>query len=385
MNQHARTARPNGRTSLIRRPLALFATALLLAGAALPASAADWWTATPQLSIGTTTINARDKGALGDGVHDDTAALQAAVNALPRDTGGTVFVPAGTYMIDTTKAVALRSHVRLQLDPMAELKAKASSSTRYYMVKVWNANNVEVTGGKITGERTVHQGSTGEWGYALSVLGSSNVFVHDTRLSNAWGDGMFIGATGSSSTLTPSTDITINRVVSDNNRRQGLSIGPATRVFVYNSTFSNSNGTAPQSGIDVEPQSNGPASFIRIENTVISGNMGNGLNLCAYTSNVVVKRSTIRNNYQYGVFSTDATGTWLAVNLITQNGMDGVALTKANSNYKITSNTINYNSTRWFTSRGLPITTLTRSQRDLEVASTTTNLTLTNNTLSPTP
>ena len=42
-------------------------------------------------------VNVKDFGAVGDGVADDTAALQAAINA-----GGRVFMPAGTYLIAGT-------------------------------------------------------------------------------------------------------------------------------------------------------------------------------------------------------------------------------------------------------------------------------------------
>ena len=83
------------RFSLIQKPLALAAASLLLSAVALPAAATDWWNPTPVLNIGTASVNVLDKGALGDGVHDDTAAFQAAVAALP-STGGTVVVPAGT-------------------------------------------------------------------------------------------------------------------------------------------------------------------------------------------------------------------------------------------------------------------------------------------------
>lgn len=46
-------------------------------------------------------VNVQNYGAVGDGVHDDTAAIQAAINALPAN-GGTVFLPAGTYNVTNT-------------------------------------------------------------------------------------------------------------------------------------------------------------------------------------------------------------------------------------------------------------------------------------------
>ena len=44
--------------------------------------------------------NVRDFGAMGDGVTDDTVAFQAAINTAYANSGGTVFVPAGYYLIN---------------------------------------------------------------------------------------------------------------------------------------------------------------------------------------------------------------------------------------------------------------------------------------------
>ena len=54
-------------------------------------------------------VNVKDFGAIGDGVTDDTAAIQAAVNAAPL-IGGTVFFPNGTYKfsgVTITKGISL--------------------------------------------------------------------------------------------------------------------------------------------------------------------------------------------------------------------------------------------------------------------------------------
>ncbi|MCB9880984.1 MAG: hypothetical protein H6832_05810 [Planctomycetes bacterium] len=49
-------------------------------------------------------ISVRDTGAVGDGIQDDTAAIQKAIDKLPAR-GGTVLFPAGTYRISSTLRV----------------------------------------------------------------------------------------------------------------------------------------------------------------------------------------------------------------------------------------------------------------------------------------
>lgn len=52
----------------------------------------NFWVAMPDR------LNAKWFGAVGDGVSDDTAALQAALDALSRRGGGTLYIPRGTYL-----------------------------------------------------------------------------------------------------------------------------------------------------------------------------------------------------------------------------------------------------------------------------------------------
>jgi hypothetical protein len=51
--------------------------------------------------------NVKDKGALGDGVTDDTAAIQAAIDACTAAGGGVVYFPAGVYLVTPTSSPAL--------------------------------------------------------------------------------------------------------------------------------------------------------------------------------------------------------------------------------------------------------------------------------------
>jgi hypothetical protein len=70
-------------------------TGVALGAAIEPAAAVD----TPPLDW----QNVVDHGAVGDGAADDTAAIQAAINAIPR--GGVVYFPSGTYKISSALTV----------------------------------------------------------------------------------------------------------------------------------------------------------------------------------------------------------------------------------------------------------------------------------------
>jgi hypothetical protein len=58
-----------------------------------------------------TVVNPKDHGAIGDGVTDDLAALEAAVNALPA-AGGIVYLPDGAIFKKTNVLVVTKAHVK---------------------------------------------------------------------------------------------------------------------------------------------------------------------------------------------------------------------------------------------------------------------------------
>ena len=362
----------------MKKPLMIAIASLSLSAVALPAAAANWWNANPSISIGSTTINVKNKGALGNGTHNDTAAFQAAINALPAS-GGTVYVPAGRYMIDATKSIHLRSHTRLRLDPSAELVVIPNSAGRYFLVRASNVNNVEIVGGKMTGDRAKHKGSTGEWGFGIYVTGSSKVFVHNVSVSEFWGDGLFVGGNGKNANLVRSNYVTINNVTSSHNRRQGISIGPSQHLYIVNSTFKDTQGTLPQAGIDIEPQDQGPVDTVRIENNTFSGNRGNGIELHTNISGITITGNTLSGNYGFGSLAINAAGLTIASNYATRNGLAGVGMSSKTHNSAIRNNKLQYNSTRYLS----PTRAGGADSRDIQVGSKTYSITVSGNQLTP--
>ena len=80
---------------------------------------ADWW--------GTSVFNVKDYGAKGDGVHNETAAFRAALNAAEQKGSGIVYVPRGRYMLTG----------ELILSPNVILKGEAKEVTQLF----WNPLN----------------------------------------------------------------------------------------------------------------------------------------------------------------------------------------------------------------------------------------------------
>ena len=68
-------------------------------------------------------VNVRDFGAVGDGVQDDTTAIQSAINCLPR--GGRLYFPVGTYL---TAPLCLKSHITLDIPEGAKILASPDKS-----------------------------------------------------------------------------------------------------------------------------------------------------------------------------------------------------------------------------------------------------------------
>jgi len=111
----------------------------------------------------------------------------------------------------------------------------------------------------------------------LMLRSSLRVTVVETTFRDCWGDGVWVGdATWDQDT--PSRDISLQSIICDNNRRQGMSVGSVIGLDVTGGLFENTNGTAPSAGIDLEPDYGvNRLQNIRILNVTTHNNTGGGI------------------------------------------------------------------------------------------------------------
>jgi hypothetical protein len=240
------------------------------------------------------TINVKDTGAKGDGQTDDTAALQRAIDAVGGK-GGTVFVPDGSYMVNAVgaKQLSLKSAMTLKLSAGATLKAIPNAEQNYSILTISAVSDVAVVGGTLLGDRDEHQGSTGEWGMGIMIMeGAERITIDRVTSRKMWGDGFYVGS---------GKHVTLCSVVADHNRRQGLSIIHAHDVTVTDSVFSNTRGTDPSAGIDLEPdQADQTITKVLIRRSKFLRNAGPGILIAAQKRAQNISDVVISNNYFQG-------------------------------------------------------------------------------------
>jgi Pectate lyase superfamily protein len=252
-------------------------------------AAADTAKRCPEPATTSATINVKSKGAKGDGRTDDTAAIQAAIDAVA--TGGTVLIPDGTYMVSTLprENLRLKSDMVLKLAPHAVLKAIPSNEKRVALLRVSNASNVTIIGGMLQGQRDKLKEARG-LGMGLRIDNtSSKISVLNMTANDMWGDGFYIE---------DASDVTLCGVTASNNRRQGLSIIQGDNILVKYSLFQNTNGARPGAGIDLEPDERAQAiDNIRIQSSRFLDNAGPGILINGKkgpVSNVEITRNVFR-------------------------------------------------------------------------------------------
>ena len=244
-------------------------------------------------------IDVTTTGATANDTTTDNAGFQKAIDSASKLGYGTVWVPSGTYMINVKTSILLKSNIFIMMASGAVLQAEATDTTRYYVFKGLKVGHIQVLGGEIIGDRNSHLGTTGEWGMGFGLYGCDSVAVKYMTIKDCWGDAFSMSSRPVEGAPNASTRIYIISVTCDSNRRQGVSIGAVSGVTIDSCTITNTNGTAPQDGIDIEPDS-GTARNINIRYNTFLNNAGNGVEMNAKVASNPLD-SIYNVNVQYNV------------------------------------------------------------------------------------
>lgn len=180
------------------------------------------------------------KNYVTDGSVDYTAYLQYAI-----DGNAVVDFPQFPIMVNE-KGVIIPSNRKIYFP---NLIMKPTDKGSYNLIRIQKSNNVIIYNAVITGDRKTHTGATGEWGHGIAVYGSSNITINNPKVSQCWGDGIYLASTDG----VTNTNIIINRSICTNNRRNGMGLTSARGLYINYPTCTYNDGILPMCGIDIEP------------------------------------------------------------------------------------------------------------------------------------
>lgn len=252
-------------------PAQLNRRALLAAGAAV-ASVAAISTHRHRAQAAPNDEEALRVSSLGHDPEDSTRFLQQAFDS---DYATVIIdqVPGGW---NTEPLFIRRSGLTVIVEPGVALQAKPGGfqGTNDRLLQIENCSDVTISGYGAMIKMNKADYRTGEWRNAMRLYGVENVLVEGLVLRDSGGDG--IGMTGPNGR--PSRNVVLRDLVCDNNKRNGLTIGNAANVLVEGCALINTSGTAPQSGVDFEPDhADQELTSIVLRNCFIHGNVTSGI------------------------------------------------------------------------------------------------------------
>lgn len=213
-------------------------------------------------------VDGSQYGLVGNGVTDNTAAFRRLLG----HGGRAIHISAGTYL---TGNLSIPGDTVLLLDPGVVIKDSGKLGPHDKMITISHDNvGIRGVGAEVLSDRAFYHG--GEYRAGVFIIGATNVAIDGLQSSGNSGDGFYIGSNAGR----PAHNVTLENCSALHNRRNGLSIVSGVNIRVVNCTFSYTRGTAPQYGIDIEPNdSNDPLINVNVIDVRTAANANGGISL----------------------------------------------------------------------------------------------------------
>lgn len=221
------------------------------------------------------TVSVKDFGAVGDGIADDTAAIQFGVDLINASGGGVLFFPKGTYLLKgkntpinnnsrLVDGVTLKSNVTFQgVGNASIIKVDvncANGFTGRFRTAATvgnNLTNIQFRNLQFTRAPTTFY----EQNYQLWFDTGTNIIVDSCTFTGWSGDAIIIGNILNSDTSAWLQSICDNIQITnctfdgvDNNNRQAISVFSGTNINISNNLIKNTTRSDMPGAIDLEPE-----------------------------------------------------------------------------------------------------------------------------------
>lgn len=306
-----------------------FLKTLMTGAAVAPIAMIPNMQASAQSSVTSDRVNVRDFGALGDGVTDDSVAIQSAINTVASGGGGAVYVPAGTYIVSTS--IDMFSHCSLYGDGMGSSVLRVKDNVGTDII-----------------------------GVIRTFLGRSDEPVVNVKLSDITLDGnrenqtiglqfgFFCGV--KADVRPPDEDIVCWRVETHSFRGYGFDPHELTNRLFLIECVSHDN---VRDGFAVDGILNGV-----VRGCIAYGNLRHGFNVITSSRNVILEGNISYENQSNGITVQNGShDIQITGNMAYNNVGDGIYCSGVNDNF-ISANQVMHNQENGIRLRGCARTTL---------------------------